>query len=156
MEVYGKIFTSRCCAHLSTDKIKSVTSNQSLLSQYEKTIPRFLYTGKMWAETFSQSSICRLWLPARCIASTSQSSRQKSHIITILLLYLIHIATIIAILSAYCKNLWLFSPHITPILCPYFAHMGPLLPPSAYYFAKTSNPISDERLLLPKSIINRL
>lgn len=68
--------------------------------------------------------MCCLWLLARCIASTAQSSQAKIpyyyHISIILLPYYIYIATIIAILSAYYKKSPSFSSsyysHIMPIL----------------------------------------
>lgn len=76
--------------------------------------------------------MCCLWLLARCIASTAQSSRAKipyyHHILIILLLYYIYIATIIAILSAYCKKsltvLSAYYAHIVRILacCPHPLH----------------------------------
>ena len=52
------------------------------------------------------------------------------------------------------KNLRLFYSHITPILCPYCAHIGLLPPLSAYSFVQTTIPTSDERFLLPKSAVN--
>lgn len=72
--------------------------------------------------------------------------------------YYCHIISILRLLLPYylhiTKSLRLFSPHITPILCPYCAHIGPLRPSYDCSFAQTTNPTSDERLLLPKSAVN--
>ena len=91
-------------------------------------LKHLIYKESSGGNFLDKSPLCCLWLLARCIASTTQSSQEKVsycyHILTILLPYYIYIATIIAILSAYYKKSPTILPsyysHIMPILCTYW------------------------------------
>ena len=85
-------------------------------------LPFLIYKEKAQEIACTKPPMYCLWLPARCIASTAQSSRAKIP----------------------------YYHHILIILCPYWT----VEPPSAYPFAQTTNPASEKRLLLPKSVIN--